>query len=90
MNRSLGERLLPLAAIASAVALGISELMTTFEFNAAGDEPLQVSEAYDRHSYSMLILAVFAIAMVVLHVRSGSRPPWKWRREKQSPGQDDR
>jgi hypothetical protein len=64
-----------MAAIASAVVLGISDLMTTFEFNAAGGDTLQVSDASDRHSYALLILAAFAIAMVVLHVRSGARPP---------------
>lgn len=75
MSRSPGERLLPLAAIASAVVLGISEFMTEFEVNAAGGDTLQTLQAGDRHWYAMLIIAVFAIAMIVLHTRSGARPP---------------
>ena len=71
----LGVRLLPLAAIASALVLGISEFMTEFEVNAAGGETLQTLQAGDRHWYAMLIIAVFAIVMVVLHVRTGARPP---------------
>lgn len=74
-SRPLGQRLLPLAAIVSAVVLGASEFMTTFEFTAAGGDPLQVSEASDRHTYGLLVLAVFAIVMVLAHVRTAARPP---------------
>ena len=67
------EILLPIACLASALVLGFSELMTTFELTPPGGEPLQVIEASDRHSYALLILALFAIFALAVTVMSGSK-----------------
>ena len=68
------EILLPLACFVSAMVLGLSEFMTTFEFTPPGAEPLQVQEASDRHSYALLVLALFAIFALAVTVMSGSKP----------------
>lgn len=67
------EVLLPLACLASALVLGFSELLTTFELTPPGGEALQVIEASDRHSYALLVLALFAIFALALTVMSGSK-----------------
>lgn len=68
------EILLPLACFLSAMVLGFSEFLTTFEFTPPGAEPLQVQEAADRHSYALLVLALFAIFALAVTVMSGSKP----------------
>jgi hypothetical protein len=67
------EVLLPVACLASALVLGFSELLTTFELTPPGGEPLQVIEASDRHSYALLVLALFAIFALAVTVMSGSK-----------------
>ncbi|HEX6115737.1 MAG TPA: hypothetical protein VFY99_01465 [Solirubrobacterales bacterium] len=67
------EILLPLACLASALVLGFSELLTTFELTPPGGEPLQVIEASDRHSYALLVLALFAIFALAVAAMSGSK-----------------
>lgn len=71
---SLGQRLLPVAAIVSAVVLGVSNFLTMFEINAAGGDALQVADAVDQHWYVTVILAAMAIGMVMLYVSTGRRP----------------
>jgi hypothetical protein len=68
------EILLPIACLASALVLGFSELLTTFELTPPGGEPLEVIEASERHSYALLILALFAIFALAVTVMSGSKP----------------
>ncbi|MGI8461818.1 MAG: Trp biosynthesis-associated membrane protein [Solirubrobacterales bacterium] len=72
------EILLPVVCFASALVLGFSELLITFEFIPPGGEPQDVGDtirmAGDRHSYSLMILAVFAVAAVAVAVMSGSKP----------------
>jgi hypothetical protein len=68
------EILLPIACLASALLLGFSEFLTTFELTPPGGEPLDVIEAADRHSYALLILALFAIFALALTAMSGSKP----------------
>jgi len=68
------EILLPLACLASALVLGFSELLTTFELTPPGGEALQVIDASERHSYALLILALFAIFALAVAVMSGSKP----------------
>ena len=68
------EILLPVACLASALVLGFSELLTTFELTPPGGEPLEVIDAADRHSYALLILALFAIFALAVTVMSGSKP----------------
>ena len=67
------EVLLPLACLASALVLGYSELSTTFELTPPGGEPLEVIDASERHSYALLILALFAIFALAVSVLSGSK-----------------
>ncbi|MGH2962059.1 MAG: hypothetical protein ACRDL3_07705, partial [Solirubrobacterales bacterium] len=69
------EYLLPFACAAAALCVGASELMTTFEFDlGTSGEPQQTIAAADRHSYALLVLAVFALAALAVAVISGSRP----------------
>ena len=68
------EILLPLACFLAAMVLGLSEFLTTFEFTPPGAEPLQVQDAADRHSYGLLVLALFAIFALAVTVMSGSKP----------------
>ncbi|MGH2992804.1 MAG: hypothetical protein ACRDL1_04630 [Solirubrobacterales bacterium] len=69
------EYLLPFACAAAALCVGASELMTTFEFDlGASGEPQQTIAAADRHSYALLVLAIFALVALAVAVISGSRP----------------
>ena len=68
------ERLLPLACIAGAAVLFLSELMTTFEFTPPGGEPLCTQDAISRHAFAPGVLALFAIAATVIAVLNGSKP----------------
>jgi hypothetical protein len=68
------ERLLPIACLGGALLLIVSEFMTTFRFEAAGETVLKLSEGSDRHAWAMLILGVFAIVSLVIAVRNGSKP----------------
>ena len=73
MTRYLrAELVLPVTIIAAAIMVGASEFMTTFEFNSGG-EPQAVSLAADRHTYALLILAVFTVAGMLYAVRTGLR-----------------
>jgi hypothetical protein len=69
------EYLLPFACAASAVCVGASELMTTFEFDlgTSGEQQRTVA-ASDRHSFALLVLAAFAMVALVVAVIAGSRP----------------
>ena len=67
------ESVLPVTIVLAAVALGISEFMTTFEFTPPGGDPLSEQIASDRHGYAMLILAVFAVASVLVAIATGQR-----------------
>jgi hypothetical protein len=69
------EYLLPFACAAAALCVAASELMTTFEFDlGTSGEPQQTITAADRHSYALLVLAIFALAALAVAVISGSRP----------------
>lgn len=68
------EILLPLAILAGAVLLGISEFMVTFELTPPGAEALDELTAADRHSYALLILAAFAVGSAMMAVGTGLRP----------------
>ena len=67
------EFVLPATIAAAALALGISEFMTTFQFGPPGGDPLREATAADRHGYAMLLLAVFAVASMIVAVLSGLR-----------------
>jgi hypothetical protein len=64
---------LPATVVAGAVALGVSEFLTTFEFAPPGGDPLAEQLAGDRHGYAMLLLAVFAVFALTVAVVTGQR-----------------
>jgi hypothetical protein len=69
------EYLLPFACAAAAICVGASELMTTFEFDlGTSGETQRTIAASDRHSYALLVLAIFALVALVVAVVTGSRP----------------
>jgi hypothetical protein len=69
------EYLLPFACVAAAICVGASEFMTTFEFDlGTSGEPQQTIAASERHSYALLVLAIFALFALVVALVSGSRP----------------
>ncbi len=67
------EYVLPVTIVLAAVLLGVSEFMTTFEFTPPGAEPLREQLASDRHSYALLLLAIFTVAAMVAAMVSGIR-----------------
>jgi hypothetical protein len=70
-------RLLPLACVVSAVILGVSERMTTFQLVAGAQgngASLCNLEAAERHHYALAVLAAFAILAVIVAVLGASRP----------------
>jgi peptidoglycan/LPS O-acetylase OafA/YrhL len=67
------ELLIPIAIVAAAVILAASEFMVAFELTPPGAEPLREVSGGDRHGYSLVILAFFAIAAMVLAIATGSR-----------------
>jgi peptidoglycan/LPS O-acetylase OafA/YrhL len=67
------ETLIPITIVASAVILAASEFMVAFELTPPGGEPLREISGGDRHGYSLVILAFFAIAAMVLALATGSR-----------------
>jgi hypothetical protein len=70
-------RLLPYACVVSAVILGVSERMTTFQLVSGAEgtgTTLCNLEAADRHHYALAVLAAFAIGAVILALAGPSRP----------------
>jgi hypothetical protein len=67
------EYVLPLTILLAAVLLGVSEFMTIFEFTPPGGEPLRSQLAADQHGYSLLLLAICAVAAMVGAMVTGIR-----------------
>jgi len=67
------ELILPVAIVAAATILAISEFMVTFEFTPPGGEALSQSLASDRHYYALLLLAIFAVASMLVAIATGLR-----------------
>jgi hypothetical protein len=75
VSKVRAEYLLPFACVAAAICVGASEFMTTFEFDlGTSGEPQQTIAASDRHSYALLLIAIFALFALVVALISGSRP----------------
>lgn len=69
------EYLLPFACAAAAICVGASEFMTTFRFElGTSGEAERAISASSRHSYALLVLAVFALFALAVAVLTGSRP----------------
>lgn len=74
MSRLRAELLLPLACAGGIALLAASEFMDTFELNGPGPSLQVVQTAADQHYYSLLVLAGFALAALVVAVLTGSKP----------------
>ena len=69
------EYLLPIACLAAAACVAAAEFSTIFEYNkGTSGELLQIDKAADRHYYSLLVLAIFAVVALAVAVIAGSRP----------------
>ncbi len=66
------EYALPLACLIAAAVLAASEFMDTFQFVPALGEPLAGQTGGERHSYALLILAVFAGAATIALIAAGT------------------
>ena len=68
------EFVLPIVIAFAASVLIASELMTAFEFTPPGGEALREVSNADRHDYSMLLLALFALVALGVAISTGARP----------------
>jgi hypothetical protein len=62
------ERLLLLACAAAAAMLGASQFTDIFHLTPPGGEALQAISASDRHGYATLVLAIFALILIVMAI----------------------
>jgi hypothetical protein len=60
------EMLLVLACAAAAAMLGASQFTDIFHLTPPGGEALQAISAKDQHSYATLVLAIFALVLLVV------------------------
>jgi hypothetical protein len=60
------ESLLLLACAAAAAMLGASQFTDIFHLTPPGGEALQAISAADRHGYATLVLAIFALILIVM------------------------
>jgi hypothetical protein len=60
------ETLLVLACAAAAAMLGVSQFTDIFHLTPPGGEALQAIDASDQHGYATLVLAVFALILLVV------------------------
>ncbi len=65
--------LLALACAAGAAALAASEFMDIFHLTPPGGEAIEAQTGFDRHNYAILVLAVFALVVLVIAIMTGSR-----------------
>lgn len=68
------EILLPFVIAAGAVILAASELMVALEFTPPGGEALREVSSADRHGYSMIVLALFALIALGVALNTGAKP----------------
>ena len=67
-------RVLPFVIGLGALLLAVANFSTIFELTPPGGEAQQELSAVDRHSYALLILAIFALAALFVAISTGSRP----------------
>jgi hypothetical protein len=60
------ETLLVLACAAAAAMLGVSQFTDIFHLTPQGGEALEAIDAADQHGYATLVLAVFALILLVV------------------------
>ncbi|HEX3561451.1 MAG TPA: hypothetical protein VHU24_01330 [Solirubrobacterales bacterium] len=66
MRRPRTETLLVLACAAAAAMLGVSQFTDIFHLTPPGGEALKAIHASDQHGYATLVLAVFALILLVV------------------------
>lgn len=75
MSRRIGlEQLLPFACIGGAALLCMSQFMTLFELNSAGESPQALIDSADQHWYAMVVLGAFGGLAAVGAMTAGSKP----------------
>jgi amino acid transporter len=62
------ESLLLLACAAAAAMLGASQFTDIFHLTPPGGEALKAISAADRHGYATLVLAIFALVLIVMAI----------------------
>ncbi len=65
-NRPRTETLMIFACAAAAAMLGVSQFTDIFRLTPPGGEALQAISASDQHGYATLVLAVFALVLLVV------------------------
>jgi hypothetical protein len=65
-NLSRTETLLVLACAAAAAMLGVSQFTDIFHLTPPGGEALKAIQASDQHGYATLVLAIFALILLVV------------------------
>lgn len=67
-SRPRTETLLVLACAAAAGMLGVSQFTDIFHLTPPGGEALKVISASDQHGYATLVLAIFALILIVMAI----------------------
>jgi multisubunit Na+/H+ antiporter MnhB subunit len=62
------ESLLVLACAAAAAMLGVSQFTDIFHLTPPGGEALKAIQASDQHGYATLVLAIFALLLLVVSI----------------------
>jgi hypothetical protein len=68
------ETLLVLACAAAAAMLGVSQFTDLFHLTPPGGEALKAIKASDQHGYATLVLAVFALILLVVAIAARGEP----------------
>ncbi len=67
-GRPRTETLLVLACAAAAAMLGVSQFIDIFHLTPPGGEALKAIQASDQHGYATLVLAIFALILLVIAI----------------------
>ncbi len=68
------ETLLVLACAAAAAMLGASQFTDLFHLTPPGGEALKAIDAADQHGYATLVLAIFALILIVVMIAARGQP----------------
>jgi hypothetical protein len=68
------ETLLVLACAAGAAMLGVSQFTDLFHLTPPGGEALKAIDATDQHGYATLVLAIFALILIVVTIAARGQP----------------
>jgi hypothetical protein len=68
------ETLLVLACAGGAAMLGVSQFTDLFHLTPPGGEALKAIDATDQHGYATLVLAIFALILIVVTIAARGQP----------------